>query len=90
MCDSEPPFWNVERREVYAMILNEPMGPKHPEDWSPELLGFVAACLTKDPLLRPDIPTLLAHPFLAAVAARPARKVTLSPQAARIQEAVGL
>jgi serine/threonine protein kinase len=91
MCDAEPPFWQVERRDVYAMILNEPMGPKQPEEWSRELLSFVAACLTKDPLLRPDISSLLAHPFLAAAAgARPARPGTLSPSALRIQEAIGL
>jgi serine/threonine protein kinase len=91
MCDAEPPFWHVERREVYSMILNEPMGPKQPDEWSRELLSFVALCLTKDPLLRPDVPTLLAHPFLAAAAgARAPRAPTLSPSQLRIQEAIGL
>ena len=91
MCDGEPPFWNVERRDVYAKILNETMGPRNPEDWSADLVSFVAACLVKDPLLRPDITTLLAHPFLMqAAGSKPARAATMSPSAARIQAAVGI
>lgn len=65
MCDGEPPFWGIERREVYCRILNEPMGPRVPSDWSPELQSFIAACLTKEPMLRPDVAQLLEHPFLA-------------------------
>jgi serine/threonine protein kinase len=28
MCDGEPPFWGIDRREVFSKILNDPMGPK--------------------------------------------------------------
>ncbi len=47
MCDGEPPFWGLERREVFGKILNDPIGPKNPEAWSSDLISFVAACLTK-------------------------------------------
>jgi serine/threonine protein kinase len=64
MCDGEPPFWGLERRDVFSKILNDAMGPQQPASWSESLLSFVGACLTKEPLLRPDVATLLAHPFL--------------------------
>jgi mitogen-activated protein kinase kinase len=32
---------------------------------SPELRGFVAACLQKEPRRRATVPQLLAHPFVA-------------------------
>ncbi len=90
MCDGEPPFWHAERRDVYAMILNDPMLPRHPEDWSSDLLAFVALCLTKDPLLRPDVSQLLAHPFLQLSLSPRPRGLTSSPAVARLDAAIGI
>ena len=64
MCDTEPPFWRVDRKNLYLHILNEPMGPQRPDEWSRDLINFIDLCLVKDPEQRADIDRLLAHPFL--------------------------
>ena len=64
MCDGEPPFWGVERKEVYGRILHQPMTVKEPDSWSPPLIHLLQLLLTKDPILRPSIDQVLAHPFL--------------------------
>ncbi len=59
MADGEPPFWGVDRRQVYRRILTDPMGVKQPARWSKEFNQFVAMCLVKEPEHRPDVATLL-------------------------------
>lgn len=39
--------------------------PEYPENPSVELLTFLNTCLQRDPLNRPDITSLLLHPFVA-------------------------
>ena len=41
--------------------------PEYPEDPSVELLTFLNACLQRDPQQRPDITSLLLHPFVANI-----------------------
>ena len=83
MMDAEPPFWGMERREVYQHIIDPkiPMGAKHPDDWSDSLTQFVSLCLTKDPAKRPPVDKLLEHPFLQlCLSPRPPGEPGLGPE----------
>ncbi|CAO2176771.1 unnamed protein product [Urochloa humidicola] len=48
-----------------AICDGEPPSPPESAAASPELRGFVAACLQKDPRRRATVAQLLAHPFVA-------------------------
>ncbi|CAO2190993.1 unnamed protein product [Urochloa humidicola] len=48
-----------------AICDGEPPAPPESAAASPELRGFVAACLQKDPRRRATVPQLVAHPFVA-------------------------
>ncbi|KAM0920916.1 hypothetical protein ACQ4PT_007159 [Festuca glaucescens] len=60
--DEERPSWKMLKE---AICHGEP--PSVPENAasSPELRGFVAACLQKEPRRRATVAQLLAHPFVA-------------------------
>ncbi|KAF8676074.1 hypothetical protein HU200_047579 [Digitaria exilis] len=53
-----------------AICDGEPPWLPESSDASPELRGFVAACLQKDPRRRATVAQLLAHPFVARRAGR--------------------
>ena len=49
---------------IFSIGNNEKPVPELPEKASVEARRFVAACLTRDPFVRPSARTLLQHPFM--------------------------
>ncbi|CAO2208638.1 unnamed protein product [Urochloa humidicola] len=56
-----PPFEELRQ----AICDGDPPSPPESAAASPELRGFLAACLQKDPRRRATVAQLLAHPFVA-------------------------
>jgi serine/threonine protein kinase len=70
MAEGEPPFCNIHpMRALFVIPKKPPSTFKEPSRWSPEMNDFLAACLVKDPSLRPSAEQLLLHPWLKACAA---------------------
>lgn len=58
-----PPFYAANLQELLKVIVrDEP--PAFPADWPADLVGFVRACLQRDPTKRPSFESLARHPFL--------------------------
>jgi len=74
MVEGEPPNFNMK---PFQLILKLPKDPppklKQPSKFSGEFSDFIAACLQKNPMLRPDAKNLLKHPFLM-------RFISMGPQ----------
>jgi Protein kinase domain/Villin headpiece domain len=65
MCDGQPPRSNVPFAQLVELIKRGGAPePAHREQWSPELLEFVALCLRRDPEARPSAEALMRHPFV--------------------------
>eukprot|EP01130_Rhizamoeba_saxonica_P018087 TRINITY_DN895_c0_g1_i4.p1 TRINITY_DN895_c0_g1~~TRINITY_DN895_c0_g1_i4.p1 ORF type:complete len:1176 (-),score=322.74 TRINITY_DN895_c0_g1_i4:66-3593(-) len=67
MYDGYPPNHKISTMRAMRIIKNPKMPPptfSDPTEQSPELLDIVTICLKKEPTERPDIGTLLTHPFL--------------------------
>ena len=60
-----PPYAEVSPMKAMILITRNPP-PRLTGTFSPALNDFVARCLCKQPEERPDAPTLLQHPFVAA------------------------
>lgn len=66
MIDGEPPYLDENPiRALYLIATNGSPQLKQTDKTSPLLRSFLAQCLQKDPEQRPDVETLLLHPFLA-------------------------
>jgi len=65
MAEGKPPYYNIHPMRAIFMIPTRP-SPKlsNPDQWSPEFISFVAACLQKKPQERPSAIKLLKHPFI--------------------------
>jgi len=65
MAEGKPPYYNIHPMRAIFMIPTRPP-PKlsNPDQWSPEFISFVAACLQKKPQDRPNALKLLKHPFI--------------------------
>jgi len=65
MAEGKPPYYNIHPMRAIFMIPTRPP-PKlsNPDQWSPEFISFVAACLQKKPQDRPSAMKLLKHPFI--------------------------
>eukprot|EP01123_Difflugia_compressa_P001848 TRINITY_DN1232_c0_g1_i1.p1 TRINITY_DN1232_c0_g1~~TRINITY_DN1232_c0_g1_i1.p1 ORF type:complete len:459 (+),score=106.88 TRINITY_DN1232_c0_g1_i1:43-1419(+) len=65
MAEGKPPYYNIHPMRAIFMIPTRPP-PKlnNPDQWSPEFISFVAACLQKKPQDRPTAMKLLKHPFI--------------------------
>ena len=59
----ELPFDEDDDNATRAKILSEE--PNYPDHIPPDALSLLKALLSKRPLLRPSLPEILAHPFLA-------------------------
>lgn len=93
MCDGEPPFWGIDRREVYSRILHDKVTVKNPEEWSSELNSFLAMVLVKSSKERPPVEAVLEHSFLQVCVRQPRPKdepimMRGSPEA-KMEEALG-
>jgi serine/threonine protein kinase len=64
--EGEPPYEDVGPMAVYLQIKQKG-APRfaNTEDYSPEFVNFVYACLEVDPKKRPTAPQLLEFPFIA-------------------------
>ncbi|RXG73179.1 Serine/threonine-protein kinase 10 [Armadillidium vulgare] len=61
----DPPNHEVSPVRVMLKIQkSDPPKLDFPSKWSKEFNDFIAKCLTKDPVQRPDAQELLKHPFL--------------------------
>ncbi|KAK7421180.1 hypothetical protein QQX98_002309 [Neonectria punicea] len=69
----ELPFDDDDDNVTRTKILSEE--PKFPDHLPPDAIPLIKALLSKRPLLRPTLPDVLAHPFLADHA--PAQRVIL-------------
>ncbi|KAL6046573.1 germinal center kinase 1-like isoform X2 [Balamuthia mandrillaris] len=75
MAEGLPPNSHMNPLLAMRMAPNRPAPTfKEPEQWSPELNSFLAACLEKDPKQRSRAVDLLLHPFIQ-------QAVTLDAQA---------
>ncbi|KAH7134063.1 kinase-like domain-containing protein [Dactylonectria macrodidyma] len=69
----ELPFDDDDDNVTRTKILSEE--PKYPDHLPPDAVPLIKALLSKRPLLRPSLPDVLAHPFLAEHA--PAQRAIL-------------
>ncbi len=67
-------FW-----ELLEYIVMEPAPTLPAEQFSPDLVDFVAKCLQKDSKGRPSVAALAAHPFIANQAPGPELRAVLEP-----------
>jgi len=65
MAEGRPPYSNMNpMRAIFYIPMNPPAKFTDESKWPPELIDFLAKCLTVDPNVRPPAKTLLEHPFL--------------------------
>jgi serine/threonine protein kinase len=71
MADKQPPYASLDPMRVLFLIpQNPPPTLQKPEMWSLDFIDFIAACLTKDPIQRPNAKQLLQHTFILKYADR--------------------
>ncbi|KAK9805326.1 hypothetical protein WJX73_002494 [Symbiochloris irregularis] len=70
MAMGKPPMADLHPMRVLFLIPKDPP-PKLEGPFSQAFKDFVAACLSKDPKVRPSLAQLLQHEFLRGVAVRP-------------------
>ena len=68
MAKGEPPYLDESPMRALYLISTRP-APSITvlEGWSSEFVGFIAACLNKDPSQRPSCESLLSHPLMQSV-----------------------
>ncbi|KAJ6221662.1 hypothetical protein RDWZM_000207 [Blomia tropicalis] len=72
----EPPNHQMSPMRVLLKIQKgDPPRLDSPSKWSKLFVDFIAKCLTKDPILRPNASDLLAHPFLNSDSANDKRPI---------------
>ncbi|KAM3557340.1 hypothetical protein ARSEF4850_005108 [Beauveria asiatica] len=59
----ELPFDDDDDNVTRSRILGQE--PKYPDHLSPDAVALIKSLLSKRPILRPSLPEILAHPFLA-------------------------
>ncbi|KAA6380962.1 MAG: putative vacuolar protein sorting-associated protein 35, partial [Streblomastix strix] len=65
LLDGNPPLYDVQpMRVIFLIPSNPPPQPSKPDQYSPELLDFIAKCLIKEPKDRPTVKDLIGHPFI--------------------------
>ena len=69
MIEGEPPYLDEEPlKALYLIATHGTPDLRDPDSSSPELRDFLKKMLEVDPQLRPDVKTLLKHPFLKKAA----------------------
>ena len=69
MAEHLTPYHEMGAEESMQLIVKGPIPELEDKDrWSPEFHTFIAACLQRDPMVRPSPQELLKHPFLADIA----------------------
>jgi len=65
MAEGHPPHYNIHpMRAIFMIPTRPPPRLAHPNEWSPEFISFLAACLIKKPKDRPSADQLLKHAFI--------------------------
>lgn len=65
LAEGHPPLCNLHPlRAIFVIPSRPPPTLTEPKKWSQEMNDFLAACLTKDPNMRPTAKQLLTHPWL--------------------------
>lgn len=66
MTTGQPPWsqFNNPVTVLYHIACTEAL-PDYPATASPELVTFLNICLQREPCLRPDLTSLLMHPFVS-------------------------
>ncbi|KAJ4153854.1 hypothetical protein LMH87_010323 [Akanthomyces muscarius] len=74
----ELPFDDDDDNITRSRILGQE--PKYPDHLPPDAVSLIKALLSKRPILRPSLPEILAHPFLADHAAAQQAILEIKPQ----------
>ncbi|TQW00932.1 protein kinase [Cordyceps javanica] len=74
----ELPFDDDDDNVTRSRILSQE--PKYPDHMPPEAVALIKSLLSKRPILRPGLPEILAHPFLADHAAAQQAILEIKPQ----------
>eukprot|EP00742_Colponemidia_sp_Colp-10_P002957 GILJ01003155.1.p1 GENE.GILJ01003155.1~~GILJ01003155.1.p1 ORF type:complete len:541 (+),score=66.20 GILJ01003155.1:45-1625(+) len=69
MVEGDPPYLNENPvRALFLIATRDSPCLSRPAKWSPEMRGFMARCLEKDPHKRASAEELLQHPWIASLA----------------------
>jgi len=65
MAEGEPPNFSMKPFQVMLRLPKDPPPTlQNPSKFSKDFVGFLALCLQKDPLKRPEAKSLLEHSFI--------------------------